>query len=123
MAQKAYRKETNTTTRTVSSNEAKQHWGAMLKAASSGEVVIVESHGKPKAVVISPEAFEEYQQAREQQRRQDVMVRLCMLKERIGKRNQDLTDEERDELAERASREAIDDLADEGRLIFERDRQ
>src|SRR5665811_2072572 len=43
--------------RTISSNEAKQHWGAMMKAASEGEAVIVESHGKPKAVVISPEEF------------------------------------------------------------------
>lgn len=85
MAQKAHHKKTDTRTRTVSSNEAKQHWGAILRAASSGEAVIVESHGKPKAVVISPEAFEEYQQAREQQRRGAVIERLRAFEARNSK--------------------------------------
>ena len=105
MAQKVYRKETDTRTRTVSSNEAKQHWGAMLKAASSGEAVIVESHGKPKAVVISPEAFEEYQQAREQQRREEALEWLRRFEERQRERNKNLTPEQVEEIAIRAGRE------------------
>lgn len=33
----------------MSSNEVKQRWGEMMRAvASPGDVVIVESHGKPK---------------------------------------------------------------------------
>lgn len=122
MAQKAYRKETDTTTRTVSSNEAKQKWGAMLKAASSGEAVIVESHGKPKAVVISPEAFEEYQQAREQQRREDTLEWLRGFEERQRERNKDLTPEQVDDIAIRAGREINAVAAKKQRERIERNR-
>jgi prevent-host-death family protein len=108
-------------TRTVSSNEAKQHWGAMMKAVNEGEDVIVESHGKPKAVVISPEAFEELRQAREQQRRDQAMRLLNEIEASYDGRNDDLTDEQIEELANRASHEIFDELAAEGKLRFARD--
>jgi prevent-host-death family protein len=91
--------------RTISSNEAKQHWGAMMKAASSGEAVIVESHGKPRAVVISPEAFEELRQARERQRREEAMRLLREIEASYDGRNDDLTAEQVEELAVREGRE------------------
>lgn len=103
-------------TRTVSSNEAKQHWGAMLKAASEGEDVIVESHGKPKAVVISPEAFEELREARERQRREEA-IRLL---NEIESTYDDLTEEEVEGIAVQAGREINRAVAE--RLI-ERSRQ
>jgi prevent-host-death family protein len=92
-------------TRTVSSNEAKQRWGAMMKAVNEGEDVIVESHGKPKAVVISPEAFEELRQAREAAKRQDALRWLREFEERQMERNKDLTPEQVEEIAIRAGRE------------------
>jgi prevent-host-death family protein len=108
-------------TRTVSSNEAKQHWGAMMKAVNEGEDVIVESHGKPKAVVISPEAFEELRQAREQQRQDQAMRLLNEIEASYDGRNDDLTDEQIEELANRASHDIFDELAAEGKLRFARD--
>lgn len=117
------RTETVGKTRTVSSNEAKQHWGAMMKAASEGEAVIVESHGKPKAVVISPEAFEELREAREQQRREEAIMWLEDFEKRQMDRNSDLTQEEADALADRAAHEIFDELAAEGKLRFARDEQ
>jgi prevent-host-death family protein len=110
-------------TRTVSSNEAKQHWGAMMKAASEGEDVIVESHGKPKAVVISPEAFEELRKARDEAERKEALEWLRDFEERQIERNKDLTQEEADELANRAAHEIFDELAAEGKLRFARDEQ
>lgn len=110
-------------TRTVSSNEAKQHWGAMMKAASEGEDVIVESHGKPKAVVISPGAFEELRQARERQRREEAIQWLEDFEASYDGRNDDLTDEQIEELANRAAHEIFDELAAEGKLRFERDQR
>ncbi len=89
-------------TRTVSSNEAKQHWGAMMKAASEGEDIIVESHGKPKAVVISPEAFEELRQARDEAERKETLKWLRDFERRQMERNKDLTPEEVEEIAVRA---------------------
>jgi prevent-host-death family protein len=112
-----------TTTRTVSSNDAKQHWGAMIKAANSGEAVIVESHGKPKAVLISPELYEEVQQAKELNRREAGMQMLREIEERYDGRNDDLTDAEIEELANRASHEIFEELATEGKLRFARDQQ
>lgn len=109
-------------TRTVSSNDAKQHWGAMIKAANSGEAVIVESHGKPKAVVISPEAFEEYQTALENQRRAELVKQLEELQLRQAERNKDLTDEQVEEIAVRVGREINRAVAERHRAIVERQR-
>lgn len=122
MAQKAHHKKTDTRTRTVSSNEAKQHWGAMLRAASSGEAVIVESHGKPKAVVFSPEAFEEYQQAREQLQREEALEWLRGFEERQRERNKDLTPEQVGRVAIRAGREINAAAAKKQRERVERNR-
>ena len=117
------RAEAERKTRTVSSNEAKQHWGAMMKAASKGEAVIVESHGKPKAVVISPEAFDELRQARERHRREEAIKWLEEFEASYDGRNDDLTQEQIDELANRAAHEIFDELAAEGKLRFERDQR
>jgi prevent-host-death family protein len=110
-------------TRTISSNEAKQRWGAVISAVSEqGDEVIVESHGKPKVAVISYEEFERFNELREQQRRAEIMERLRVLEARQLARNNELTDEQVDELADRAAHEAFDDLAEEGKIIFKRDR-
>lgn len=123
MAQTTFRKGSGPKTRTVSSNEAKQHWGSMMTAASNGEAIIVESHGKPKAVVISPEAFEAFRDASEKQRRAEALRRFDELQHRLDSKNQDLTDEQVDELANRFSHEFIDDLAEEGKISFARDQK
>lgn len=117
MANQAWREPR---TRTISSNEAKQRWGAMMKAASEGEDVIVESHGKPKAVVISPEAFEELREARERHRREEAMRLLREIEASYDGRNDDLTEDEIEEIAVRAGREINRAVAE--RLI-ERSRQ
>ena len=108
-------------TRTISSNEAKQRWGAMMKAVSEGEDVIVESHGKPKAVVISPDGYAEYRALREKQRREDALRWLQEYEASYDGRNDDLTEEQIEELANRAAHEIFDELAAEGKLVFERD--
>jgi prevent-host-death family protein len=110
-------------TRTVSANEAKQHWGAMMQAVADGEDVVVESHGKPKAVVISPEAFDELRRARERLRRDEAIAWLREFEASYDGRNDDLTDEQIEELADRAAHEIFEELAVEGKLVFERDQR
>ena len=106
----------------VSSNEAKQRWGAILGYVSEkGDEVIVESHGKPKAVVLSIAAYEEVQALREQKRRAEALDRLRALQERQAERNTDLSEEDAMALADRFAHEMIDDLAAAGKLVFERD--
>ena len=98
--------------RTVSANEAKQRWGAMMKAVTEGEDVIVESHGKPKAVVISPEAFEELRRARARQRREEASQLLREIEATYDGRNDDLSDEEIEKIAVRAGRAINRKVAD-----------
>lgn len=109
------------TTTTISSNEAKQQWGSTMEAASDpDDAVIVESHGKPKVAVISYDRFMRAQELEEQARRARALEDLRRLEERIAHRNRDLTDEQIEALADRFSREFVDDLVDEGKVVFER---
>lgn len=108
--------------KTLSSNEVKQRWGAVMGSVSKGEdEIIVESHGKPKVAVISYNEFEAFQDFRKKQRRAAAYARLKELERRIGDKNKDLTEEQIDELANRFSHEFIEDLAREGKIRFERD--
>ncbi len=103
----------------MSSSEAKQHWGSVMNGVSRpDDVVIVESHGKPKVAVISYDRFKKLQELEEQARRAWAMEQLRQLEERIDNRNSDLTDEQIEELADRFSREFVDDLFTEGKVVF-----
>jgi len=107
---------------TISSNDAKQRWGALLGDVSErGEEVIVESHGKPKAVVVPVAAYEELTELRERQRRTEAVERIRKLQERVAARNQDVTEEEAITFAVRLSHELIDDMAARGDIAFERE--
>ncbi|MGH2560237.1 MAG: type II toxin-antitoxin system prevent-host-death family antitoxin [Thermomicrobiales bacterium] len=109
--------------KTVSTVVAKNQFSAMIGwAEENRDEVIVESHGRPRAAIVSFSEYEEMRLAREQTRRQDALRRLRELRARVRARNQDLTDEEADALAARFVREVIDDMAAEGILKFERDR-
>jgi len=111
--------------KTLSSNDAKQGWGAPLGYVSErGEAVIVESHGKPKAVVVPVAGHEELLTLREQRRPTDALERLRALNERISARHRDReeTEEEVIAFADRLSHELIDDMAARGEITFERDR-
>ena len=85
--------------KTISASEAKNSLGSVIEwAVENQDEVIVESRGKPKAVIMPFDDYEEYQQLREQARRRAVLARLEKLAETIGARNQDLTAETADAL-------------------------
>ena len=95
----------NTKVRTVSANEAKQRWGAMMTSVSEGTRVIVESHGKPRVAVISVDDLERLQALEERERREDAMRLLREIEANYDGRNDDLSEAEIEELAVRAGRE------------------
>ncbi len=106
----------------ISSNDAKQRWGSVVSyVTDQDDEVVVESHGKPTAVVMSYAAFQVVQALREQQRRRDILDRLRSLEGRLAAQNHDLSEADAMALADRFSHELIDDLAAEGVLTFERD--
>ena len=105
--------------KTVSASEAKTNFGSLVNwAVDQGDDVIVESHGKPKAVIIPFEAYRSMLKLREEARRLDVLARLEALGERIRARNQDLSIEEAGSLAERAAQEIVDEMIAEGKIAY-----
>lgn len=110
-------------TRTLSSDDVKRNWEAMVEAASGGEDIVVEVSGEAKSVLISFEEYKEYQALRDRDRRNEYLARLEAFEHRQAERNKDLTDAEIEDFAERAAREAFAELVAEGKLVFERDRR
>jgi prevent-host-death family protein len=109
--------------RAVSSLEAKNQLGALIGwSVATGDEVIIERHGKPRAVIMAYAEYEAVQRWREQARRQAALDRLEHLRERTYTRNADLTEEQALELADRVVREAIDELVARGEVRFDPDR-
>lgn len=106
--------------RTVSASEAKNRFGAVTDwALANQDAVIVESHGEPRVVILPYAEYEHVQALKEHQRRQDALARLRKLRDEVGARNQDLTDEQVEELADRVTRDTIDSLIAKGKVRFE----
>lgn len=100
----------------VTASEAKNRFGAMVSwAVESQDDVIVESHGEPKAVIISFDAYQEVQQLRETAQRQAALARLRQLRDDVRARNQDLGPAEAETLADRFSREVAAEKAGDAR--------
>lgn len=94
--------------KTVSATEAKNRLGAFLREVSRGENdVIIESHGKPTAVLLSYETYRQFRELQDRQRRRDAMEALRQLRAEVRARNLDLTEEEADAIADDVGREAI----------------
>lgn len=106
----------------VDIDEAQRELGRVVRGvADHGDSYVIESGGEPQAVLVS---FASYRRARaleEQFRRQEALIDLRRVKERVSVRNQDLGEADALELADRFVREVIDVLAAEGSLTFDRD--
>ncbi len=94
------------TTRTMSSNEAKQNWGQVMAIADEpGTAIVVESHGKPRIAVIPAEDLETFRQLQANARREDALRTLREIQAAYDGRNDDLSEDEIMDLAVRAGRE------------------
>lgn len=102
--------------KTMSSNEVKQRWGSVMSTVDvPDDAVIVESHGKPKAAVISFERFEKLRELEKKEQRERALRTLREIEARYDGRNDDLSDEEIEELAVRAGREINREVAERHR--------
>jgi len=105
----------------VSASEAKNKLGSIIGwVLRNNDEVIVESRGVPTVVIMSMAEYESVKALKEQARRGEALEALRRLRERVMVRNQDLTPEEGDALADRFSREIVEDLVEEGKVRFER---
>ena len=105
--------------KTISVSEAKNQLSAMLKwAEDNQDEVIVESRGRPQAVILPYTEYEAFQSLREKERRQKALERLQALVTINQARNQDLTEEEAERLSDEITRETIERMAAEEKVYF-----
>ncbi|NOY46329.1 MAG: type II toxin-antitoxin system prevent-host-death family antitoxin [Deltaproteobacteria bacterium] len=105
--------------KTVSATEAKVHLGAMLEwAANHPEAVVIESRGRPRAVLLSFEEYQKLEQARQAVRKQEALQRLEALADRVAARGAGLEGHDAEAVADRLVREAAEGLARSGRVRF-----
>ena len=106
--------------KTVSASEAKSQFGSLVEwTVENKDDVIVESHGRPKAAIISFEEYQRFAALREEARRREVLAQLESLRERVSARNADLSPEEAEQLADRLVRDTIQEMIAEGKIRYE----
>ncbi|CAN5552730.1 hypothetical protein BH09CHL1_BH09CHL1_22210 [soil metagenome] len=115
MATTLYRR---TTMKTVTATEAKNNLGSIIAQAQI-EPIMVESRGKPTAVVLSMEAFEEYEKAREWQARRDALSELMAIRDRAEERNKDLSKEDSEALITEIVDETFARMIAEGKIEYQ----
>jgi prevent-host-death family protein len=105
--------------KSISASEAKTRFGAIVEwALESNDDVIVESHGKPRVVIMS---FTEYQKVlnlREMAQRREALAELECLRESVRARNPDLDEAGAAALADRFSRDVIEDMVRDKKVTF-----
>jgi prevent-host-death family protein len=107
--------------KTVSATEAKNRLGSFLGTVARGEDdVVIETHGKPTAVLISYEAYRELREIQDRQRRREAMEALRQLQTEVRARNQDLSSEEADAIADEIADEAMARVVARARLLWEK---
>ncbi len=105
--------------KTVSATEAKNRLGALIGwVLEHKDEVIVESRGEPQVVLVPYSEYAEIQKIKEQVRRRQALSKLENLRSRVRARNQDLNDKHAQALADRFSREVIEDMVKEGKIHF-----
>ncbi len=104
----------------ISATEAKVRWGKVMDwVADEGEEVIIETRGRPRAVLLSYEAYREFRRLREEAHRREALRRLEALAREVKERNRDLSAEEAEALADRFVREVIEEMVAEGKIAFQ----
>ena len=86
------------------------------------DAVIVENRGEPVAAIVPVSEVPAMQERKEAERRRQALAQLREARAEVQSRlTKKLTDAEAMEIANRVSREIIDDLATSGEVKFERD--
>lgn len=82
--------------------------------AENQDVVIIQSQGHPKAVILPYAQYERFVALWEIVRREEALGSLESLVETVQAQNEDLSQEEAGALADRLTREAIEAMAQSG---------
>lgn len=103
--------------RVYSTTEAKNQLSAILNFVEGpGEAAIIESHGRPRAAIISIEDLAALRKFKEKHRRELAWKELETIRERVSARNADLSEDQAMELADRFVHEVFEEMQDSGKL-------
>ncbi|GAB6062546.1 type II toxin-antitoxin system Phd/YefM family antitoxin [Deferrisoma palaeochoriense] len=104
---------------TVSATAAKIRFGELLRWVSEHrEGVVIERRGRPRAVLLSFEEYQELKRARDHVERHRALEELRALADAAGSRTVDLSPEDRNRLADDLVREAVSRLEEKGKVRF-----
>jgi prevent-host-death family protein len=93
--------------KTVSATEAKNRLGALIGDVVDGEdAILIENHGRLRAVIVSAEEWRLLVDARREMRRREAWDEFWRIAKELSARNADLTQEEADALADEIGDEA-----------------
>lgn len=98
-------------TRTITSTEAKQRFGALIgQIQSKGSAVIIENRGEPAAVIISTAEYESLLEIAKKQKRAEALAGLNRLRAELDALQSDLTEAKADEFVAELSNDVMDQL-------------
>ena len=104
----------------VSISEAREQFSTFVKMANEGKYdVVIQNRGRPEAVLIPYADYEMLKEAREIERRKKAIQALKQIAQEVGERNQDLSVQDVEQLADEVTREAIDNLVQQGNVTFQ----
>jgi prevent-host-death family protein len=94
--------------KTVSATEAKNQLGKLLGELGHGtNVIMIEHHGRPRAVLVSAGEWTTLAEAQDRLRRLEAMEQIRELAEKVRARNADLIAEEANAIADEIADEAM----------------
>jgi prevent-host-death family protein len=92
----------------ISATEAKNRFGALIaQVAETGETVVVERQGRPRAAIVEIEEYRRLRGLDEEKRWQEAVERIRQLQTEISAGFSDLTEEQVDQLAQEIRDEAM----------------
>jgi prevent-host-death family protein len=104
----------------ISASQAKTQFGSMVDwAVESQDDIIVESRGRPRAVIMSFEAYEKLAALRSEARRREALAQVERLRERVRARNADMDGATASDLGDRLAREVIGEMVAEGKVKYD----
>lgn len=109
--------------RTISASQVKNNFGTIVNQVYKGVYpeIIVENRGEPVVAIVHVKELKVMKAYKEQERRKEALAMLRNAREKVQARLKGkLTDRQAQVLADRFSRELVNDLAKEGKIKFER---
>ncbi len=105
----------------VSVSEAREQFSSFINwIAQNQDDVIIQKRGQAKAVLIPYIDYRLLQTAREQQRKKEAIAELKQIAQEVRSRNQTMTPDEAEQIADEVTREAIASLMAQEKVVFEK---